>query len=66
MADTRIFRITYGDGCVKYGNRRAVSNVAASTKKSPLWFQKADVIEATNGEATEGWTDVTDEFLGET
>lgn len=65
MADTRVFRITYGDGSVRYGNRRKASNAAAYAKgESPSWWNKANVFEATNAEATAGWTDVTDEFLG--
>jgi hypothetical protein len=65
MADTRVFRLTYDDGSTRYGNRRKTSNAAGAAKRGAHWYRKVHTIEATNAEATAGWTDVTNEFLGE-
>lgn len=68
MADTRVFRITrvrreWGTGKVIetstwYGNKRVTS--AKSSRGSH--YGRVEKVEATNAEATEGWTDVTEEF----
>jgi hypothetical protein len=68
MADTRIFRITRVrrqyrtgqviDSTVWYGNKRVTSGKASRGSYDGL----VEKIEATNAEATEGWTDVTEEF----
>lgn len=61
MADTRIFRVTRADGSIEYANRRQVSGRASSEGK---WLEgRVVVVDATNEEATAGWTDVTNEFL---
>lgn len=75
-ADTRIFRITRRhtgelarytrerSDTVEYGNRRVASSKCGSGGYS---YRHGSVVkvEATNADATEGWTDVTEEFLGE-
>ena len=64
MADTRLFKITYSWQNPKYGERKVVGPAAARSISSPGWGKGPIVkIEATNAEATEGWTDVTEEFL---
>lgn len=65
--DTRLFRITYDSGTVKYGNRRVAGPAAAYFNAGNAAYRLGYVtkIEATNAEATEGWTDVTTEFLKE-
>lgn len=63
MADTRIFRLTRADGTTEYTNRRGASARLAGGGK---WTTgRIVVFEATNAEATAGWTDVTPEFLGD-
>jgi hypothetical protein len=65
MADTRLFRLTYNDGSTRYGGRRKTANAASMAKAGASWFLTVTAIAATNAEATAGWTDVTNEFLGE-
>lgn len=61
MADTRIFRITSRYGKVDYGSRRRLSGKFGN----PGYYNgPVAKVEATNAEATEGWADVTSEFLG--
>jgi hypothetical protein len=67
MADTRLFRLTYGGGTVKYGGRTMAGAAAAATRNHPGWNYRKGLlvkVEATNAAATSGWTDVTAEFLG--
>jgi hypothetical protein len=59
MADTRVFRLTYEYGNLEFCNFRAV--VQKGGRKSGKGCLRK--IEATNAEATEGWTEVTGEFL---
>jgi hypothetical protein len=59
--DTRIFRVTRS-GKIQYKSRVAVSAIFGTTMKSYYKTFPAKV-EATNAEATAGWTDVTDEFI---
>jgi hypothetical protein len=60
MADNRIFRVVkYGK--VKYCTRTAISGMFASSGYGRQGFGITSV-EATNAEATEGWTDVIGEF----
>lgn len=69
MPDTRIFRMTrmrreWGTGkvietTIWYGNKRVTSAKAASMSYK---YGRVEKVEATNAEATEGWTDVTEEF----
>jgi hypothetical protein len=61
MADTRLFKITGTPRAdPRYGNRVTASGVASAWKG---WLYKGWIkIYATNHEATEGWTDVTEEF----
>lgn len=75
-ADTRIFRITrefagcprYASypakrpGRVEYGDRRVASAKCGSGGYSHQYGPVVRV-EATNAEATEGWTDVTSDFI---
>jgi hypothetical protein len=58
MLDTRVFKIHYESGNPEYGNRGSASQM--TLKKGKGFTVK---IEATNAEATEGWTDVTSEFV---
>lgn len=68
MADTRVFRMTcvrrqYQTGKVIetslwYGNKRVTSGKTAHRSHRG----RIEKVEATNAEATEGWTDVTEEF----
>lgn len=80
MADTRLFRMTrsrsagttsrvrYGkpppDLRVEYGDKRTASAKCGGGGHSYKYGSVVKV-EATNAEATEGWTDVTSEFLKE-
>jgi hypothetical protein len=59
MGDTRVFKVHYEEANPEFCNFRAV--VQKGYKR-----HKGDVtkIEATNAEATEGWSDVTVEILG--
>jgi hypothetical protein len=66
-ADTRIFRITYnGSPVIHYGPRKVLGPALGylkSTGGRGGWQKGAIVkVEATNAEATEGWTDVSGEF----
>ena len=65
MRDTRIFKVYYEDLTVRFLNRIAVSGATAYSRNKGGGYRKGLVhkIEATNAEATAGWTDVTDEFL---
>lgn len=65
MPDTRIFRVTYAWSGVHYANRKVLGPAVAYSKKHGGGWQKGAIekIEATNAEATAGWTDVTSEFL---
>lgn len=64
VADTRLFRITRARGRIEYGNRQVAGNKTGRGGES--WHHGRVIrVEATNAEATEGWTDVTDEFMGE-
>lgn len=57
MVDTRIFRVSYEEGAPEYANKRSV------VQKYRKWDKGYVIlIEATNAEATAGWTDVTEEF----
>lgn len=56
MKDPRLFRMTYSHGKVKFGGR--VSAAGSATAMAGLL-----TIEVTNWDATEGWADVTAEFL---
>lgn len=65
-ADTRLFRLTYDTGVVKYGPRAVAGPAAAQTIKHGSWNHRIGrlvLVEATDAEATAGWTDVTEEFL---
>jgi hypothetical protein len=63
MADTRIFRITRADATTELGFRK---NLSARLGHNWSWSHGRIVhIEATNPEATAGWTDVTSEFIKE-
>lgn len=73
MADTRIFRITRefsrdrytndrGPGRIEYGDKRVVSAKCGHGGYSYKYGPVVKV-EATNAEATEGWADVTAEFV---
>lgn len=80
MPDTRIFRLTrsrsagstrsfrYGspppDLRVEYGDKRVASAKCGGGGHSYTYGSVVKV-EATNAEATEGWTDVTAEFIKE-
>lgn len=80
MADTRIFRLTrsrhagivgrrrYGkpppDTRVEYGDKRVASAKCGGGGHSYTYGSVVKV-EATNADATLGWTDVTDEFIKE-
>jgi hypothetical protein len=58
MADNRVFKLEYEHGQLEFCNFRAV------VQKGFKW-SKGRVIHiwATNAEATEGWTEVTTDFL---
>jgi hypothetical protein len=63
MADTRIFRIIeygYNETHTRYGNRRVLAGITATRNG---WRKRVVKVEATNDGATEGWTDVTEEFF---
>jgi hypothetical protein len=62
--DDRIFKVTKASGKVQYCNRIAVSGMFAHCKGSH--DHTAIRVEATNADATEGWTDVTLEFARRT
>lgn len=69
MTDTRIFRYTNHRDELKYFNRRTLSAVLGYVKGSSRGYGsykngRPVKIEVTNAEATDGWTDVTEEFLG--
>ena len=59
--DPRIFKVTRTNGKVQYCKRNAVSGMFATSMHGTGGNTVARV-EATNAEATEGWTDVTLEF----
>lgn len=61
MADTRLFRITYDTGFVKYGPRRVLGPVIGAMKDN--WYKRPVKIEAAPGDIA--WTDVTSEFIKE-
>lgn len=67
-ADHRLFKLTYDSGTVKYGPRVMVGPAAAYTlKHKGSWSHRLGMvtkIEATDMDATGGWDDVTEEFLG--
>jgi hypothetical protein len=66
VRDTRLFKLTYKSGDVKYGGRAMASLTAAYSKPKVTRWPKGGgikIIEATNAEATSGWTDVTAEFV---
>lgn len=68
MADTRIFRMTYSSGTIKYGSRLAAGPAASYSEKYGKYSYRLgtlDTIEATDAGATTGWTDVTSEFIKE-
>ncbi len=62
MADTRIFRLTYERAgyelCTRAGLRLKLGGKHGKEGKGNV-----TQVEASNAEATEGWTDVTPEFL---
>lgn len=71
MADTRLFRMTREfpgyqgrgrPGRVEYGDKRVASAKCGAGGHSYRYGSVVKV-EATNAEATEGWTDVTAEFI---
>ena len=71
MKDTRIFRVTkkaYGNATkLSYCTRTAVSGMFSTSLYDHRQINggiRPDIltVEATNAEATDGWTDVTDEF----
>lgn len=63
--DTRVFRIAYASGTVRYGNRITASGAASWSAFSRGAHRKGKVtrIDATNAGATDGWTDVTAELI---
>lgn len=61
MPDTRVFKITYTLGKVKYGNRYTVANALSSEHRTAIG--RPARIEATDKDARLGWADVTEEFL---
>lgn len=67
MADTRLFRIRYSNGQVKYGERRVLGPALSYHFKEGGGYRKGHIvaIEATNAQATSGWADVSGEFLEE-
>lgn len=68
MADTRLFKVFYKTGKIRYLARQAVGPAAASSVKyGDYAFSKGRItkILATDAEATAGWTDVTNEFIKE-
>lgn len=68
MADTRLFKLTYSSGTVRYGDRKVVGPAAAYSEKSGNYSYRlgtVELIEATDAGATTGWADVTDEFIKE-
>lgn len=67
MADTRVFRVTkygYKKNKITFHTRTSISGMFA--RGFYLDGSRPDIakVEATNAEATEGWTDVTEEFRG--
>jgi hypothetical protein len=60
--DTRIFRVTRTTGKVQYSTRTAVGGMFATVYRGYKRGRTVAKVEATNAEATEGWTDVTEEF----
>lgn len=56
MQDDRVFRLTTTWGTTEYCNKRGASARCARSHKIVIR------VEATNAEATAGWTDVTPEF----
>jgi hypothetical protein len=61
--DTRIFKVTRTNGKVQFCNFRAVSGMfAATTTLYGAGGRTVSKVEATNADATEGWTDVTLQF----
>lgn len=62
MSDTRIFRITGTKVSTKYGNRTTTSNTLSARRNRFAMNQGWVKVWATNEDATEGWTEVTQEF----
>jgi len=58
MADTRVFKVEYERANPEFCNFRAVVQKGFKHSKG-----KVTHIWATNAEATEGWTEVTEEFF---
>jgi hypothetical protein len=58
MADTRVFKVEYPNGQLEFCNFRAVVQKGWKDSKGG----KVVKVYATNAEATDGWTDVTDEL----
>ena len=59
MADTRVFKVEYEFGSLEFCNFRAVVQKGFRHSKGRVIH-----IFATNAEATNGWTEVTGEFIG--
>jgi len=59
MADTRVFKVEYEFGALEFCNFRAVVQKGWKRGKGLVTH-----IFATNAEATDGWTEVTGEFIG--
>lgn len=62
MADTRLFKITYDNGSVKYGPRRVLGPVIGAMKDG--WYKRPVKVEAIVVRPGE-WDDVTSEFIKE-
>jgi hypothetical protein len=60
MADTRVFKVEYEYANAEFCNFRAVVQKGFKHYKG-----RVTKIFATNAEATDGWTDVTEEFFPE-
>lgn len=60
MTDTRIFKISWSSGRIKYGDRNTVARIVPRHKHGLEngWLN----VLATNNDATDGWSDVTPEF----
>jgi hypothetical protein len=63
--DDRVFKVTRTNGRVQYCARNAVSGMF-STGYGGAGARTVAKVEATNAEATAGWTDVTAEFTART
>lgn len=61
MADTRVFRVVRSGGKIEYAHRAGLRARISGQRHS----YKGRLIQvfATNAEATDGWADVTEEFL---